>query len=128
MARLELDARLSSVGTARHWAAREFLRDDPHDEPGLAVLELLVSETVANAVRHGRGPLSVELTRRSGRVHVEVHDAEPAPPVLRAVAPEATGGRGIALVDRLAAAWGTQLEGSDGKTVWFDLVPDAVAA
>jgi len=122
VARLELDARMSAVGAARHWAAGEFLRcaGSPDD---LAVLELLVTETVSNAVRHGRGPLTLELTRDpdTGGLHVAVHDGEPRPPVLRVVGPHATGGRGIALVDRLAEAWGTQLEGAQGKTVWFDL-------
>ena len=123
MARLELDARLSSVRAARHWAAGELLRHDAGD-PALSVLELLVTETVANAVQHGRGPLRLDLTgHATGRVHVAVHDGEPRPPVLRAVGPHATGGRGIALVDRLAADWGTDLEGLAGKTVWFDLAP-----
>ncbi|MBB2902075.1 anti-sigma regulatory factor (Ser/Thr protein kinase) [Kineococcus radiotolerans] len=131
MARLELDAHLSSVGTARHWAAGEFLRTGRGgDAAALGVLELLVTETVANAVHHGRGPLRLDLTRdgATGRVRVAVHDGEPRPPVLRTVGPRATGGRGIALVDRLAAAWGTDLEGPAGKTVWFDVAPGPVLA
>lgn len=131
MARLELDAGLSSVATARHWAADQFLRGDGQpDDHELAVLELLVTETVSNAIRHGRGPVSLELSRdtATGSVHVAVHDGEPGAPVLRDVDGQATGGRGIALVDRLAQSWGTDLEGADGKTVWFDLVPLPAAA
>ena len=131
MARLELDAGLSSVGTARHWAADQFLRGDGQpDDHELAVLELLVTETVSNAIRHGRGPVSLELSRdlATGGVHVAVHDGEPSAPVLRDVDDHATGGRGVALVDRLAQSWGTDLQGAEGKTVWFDLVPLPAAA
>jgi anti-sigma regulatory factor (Ser/Thr protein kinase) len=131
VARLELDAGLSSVGAARHWAADELLRGDARlSDHELAVLELLVTETVSNAIRHGRGPVSLELTRDvdTGAVHVAVHDGEPAAPVLRDVGSHATGGRGIALVDRLAQSWGTDLEGAQGKTVWFDLAPLPAAA
>jgi anti-sigma regulatory factor (Ser/Thr protein kinase) len=129
VARLELDSRLSAVGAARRWAAGEFLRCAGRPD-GLAVLELLVTETVSNAVRYGSGPVSLELTRDAdtGGVHVAVHDGEPRPPVLREVGADATGGRGIALVDRLATSWGTELEGAEGKTVWFDLAPAAAAA
>jgi anti-sigma regulatory factor (Ser/Thr protein kinase) len=134
VARLELDAQLSSVGVARRWAAGEFLRCGAGaraaGDPAVGVLELLVTETVSNAVRHGRGPLRLDLDRdpATGRVRVGVHDADPRPPVLRSVGLAATGGRGVALVARLAAAWGTDLEGPDGKTVWFDLAPAVPAA
>jgi anti-sigma regulatory factor (Ser/Thr protein kinase) len=131
VARLELGDDLSAVGTARRWAAQEFLRgDDRAGDHELAVLELLVTETVSNAVRHGRGPVTLELTRDpgTGGVHVAVHDGGPQTPVLRNVTRHSTGGRGIALVDRLAQAWGTVPDGAAGKTVWFDLAPLPAAA
>jgi anti-sigma regulatory factor (Ser/Thr protein kinase) len=129
VARLELEPQLSAVGTARRWAADEFLRCEG-PSAGLAVLELLVTETVSNAVRHGAAPVSVELIRDpdDGGVRVAVRDGEPRPPVLRTVPNDATGGRGVALVDQLASAWGIELEGAEGKTVWFDLGAGAEAA
>ena len=56
----------------------------------------------------------------SDRVHVEVSDGDPVLPTKRDVGDQATSGRGIAMVDALALAWGAApLEG--GKVVWFDV-------
>jgi len=83
---------------------------------------VIVSELVTNAIQHAR--------RESIRVTVEWADAEcvrvgvvdfsQAPPVKRASALEDERGRGLALVDELAEAWGTQLL-PWGKRVWADL-------
>jgi anti-sigma regulatory factor (Ser/Thr protein kinase) len=86
-----------------------------------SVAELLLTELVANAVRHARTPFTV-LMRWNGRVlRCEVTDANPLPPNARfAVDPLAQGGRGLLLVDRFASAWGTELV-PHGKTIWFDV-------
>lgn len=42
-------------------------------------------------------------------------------PAPRDAPADAEGGRGLALVDALAAAWGT-LPRPEGKTVWFEVV------
>ncbi len=86
---------------------------------------LLVSELVANAVRHaGVGPdrfLRVELKRWSRRVRVEVthpgHEFEldSTPPSL-----DAGGGWGLILVDRIADRWGI-VSGAGSTCVWFEL-------
>lgn len=86
---------------------------------------LLVTELVTNAVRHADvGPdrsLRVELTRWLQKVRVEVahpgsgFEHNPEPP-----APEATGGWGLVLVDRIADRWGIT-NGTRGTCVWFEL-------
>jgi hypothetical protein len=53
-------------------------------------------------------------------VRVEVGDGSPALPMRLQPGPDATGGRGIQIVDDVAAAWGT-VKTVDGKRVWFEL-------
>lgn len=123
--RLVLDAETSAVPLARHWASEACVRRGLPLE-ALGVLQLLVTEAVANAVEHGAGPITVELTCAGENVHVAVHDTAANRPVLRHVGALATGGRGVALIDRLAAGWGVQDEPDVGKTVWFDVRPETV--
>jgi len=126
LVRLVLDAEMSSVPLARHWAT-EACVEQGVPAGSLGVLQLLVTEAVANAVLHGSGPITVELACTPASVHVTVHDTSPAVPVLRHVSNRATGGRGVDLIDRLADHWGSEPDhgGASGKTVWFDVHPDA---
>jgi anti-sigma regulatory factor (Ser/Thr protein kinase) len=86
---------------------------------------LLITELVANAVRHGGvGPeqcLRIELRRWPRRVRVEV--ADPGGHFGR-VRPRAsaddTGGWGLVLVERIAARWGVG-HGTSGTRVWFEV-------
>ena len=110
-------------GAARHVVAG-ILPYITHDlwEP----LQLLVSELVTNSVLHaGLGPddtVTVELVADTRCVRVMVRDAgpgiEPAADV-RDPGPDAVGGWGLVLVDRLASRWGT-LAGPL-SAVWFEL-------
>ncbi|WP_106211041.1 ATP-binding protein [Kineococcus rhizosphaerae] len=87
--------------------------------------DLVVTELVTNAVRHGAPParLSLDCAADAG-VTIEVSDADPHAPTLRHADPDAVGGRGIALVDVVSADWGVDVR-ADGKTVWSRLVDDA---
>jgi anti-sigma regulatory factor (Ser/Thr protein kinase) len=87
---------------------------------------LLVSELVTNAIRHGAPPvrLTLHLDRASGQrsLRVEVTDSSPSPPTVSAAGPDQTGGRGLLIVQQLAARWGSYVSKSRlGKTVWFEL-------
>lgn len=103
--------------------------------PAVEVLDLLLTEVVTNAVRHGsvRETLTLTVTASSDEVVVAVDDDNPAEPVVLDPPPEALGGRGMQLVDRLADAWGVEPR-DGGKSVWFRLalrddaeVPTALA-
>lgn len=94
----------------------------PHDVIDDAML--LTSELVNNASRHGRPALQVTVRVRPPTLHVTVADREDALPVLpaRNPYPTQTSGRGLILVQNLAAAWGVApLRPGPGKTVWFTL-------
>jgi Histidine kinase-like ATPase domain len=56
----------------------------------------------------------------AGTVRVEVADGSSRAPVPRCAGSEATGGRGLALVDCLADRWGWSPEGA-GKSIWCEL-------
>ncbi|MFJ9665060.1 ATP-binding protein [Streptomyces sp. NPDC101219] len=83
---------------------------------------LIVSELVANAVRHARRECIRVAIDRPGaeRVRVGVAELARARPVEREAHDNEEGGRGLRLVPALAADWGTD-ERRWGKIVWADL-------
>jgi hypothetical protein len=94
------------------------------------VAALLVSELVTNALRYGAQPMRMVARHCGPNLRVEVHDARGGePPRLRRAAPDSTNGRGMMIVDALAARWGWSEFGGE-KQVWFelDLTPVTAAA
>jgi anti-sigma regulatory factor (Ser/Thr protein kinase) len=81
---------------------------------------LLTSEVVTNAVLHARTDIDVTVTRLDEGVTIEVSDGSRRAPVRRSQIDDATTGRGIALLEQLAAQWDVTLR-ADGKTVRFTL-------
>lgn len=106
---------------ARVREARGLARETLHTW-GLAELsetvELLVSELVTNAVRHGSGDIGLRLIR-AGSLLCEVRDNGYDLPALRRADVTAENGRGLQLVTALAERWGAQRTAT-GKVVWFE--------
>jgi anti-sigma regulatory factor (Ser/Thr protein kinase) len=83
--------------------------------------EVVVTEIVANAVQHGGGPVDMVLTRRVRYLHMSVRDRSPVPPSRSIPDPDTLqGGRGLLLLDAIAAGWGTAAT-DNGKAVWATL-------
>ena len=88
---------------------------------------LLASELCENAVLHAGTEFELALTVTEAEVTVsvtdrgngplEMHLAQPRPRYGRA----ATHGRGLAMVQRLASAWGTRHEADGRHVIWFSL-------
>lgn len=87
--------------------------------------ELILSELITNAIRHGALPARVRLMRARSLI-CEVADGSTTAPHLRRAASTDEGGRGLYLVSRFAERWGTRYL-SRGKIVWTEqpLVADA---
>ncbi|MEU0206669.1 SpoIIE family protein phosphatase [Streptomyces canus] len=117
----EMSADPALVGDVRASAMR-WLSDRGLDEAAFAA-ELILSELMTNAIRHGAEPIRVRLLY--GRTLIcEVSDASNTAPHLRRAASTDEGGRGLFLVAQLSQSWGTRYL-PEGKVIWAECGLDA---
>jgi signal transduction histidine kinase len=83
-------------------------------------IELVFSELVSNALRHGGAPVQVTLFRLAGGWLIDVADGSPAPPAPRAAGQFDAGGRGLLIISRLADRCGWTLV-NGVKHVWAEV-------
>jgi anti-sigma regulatory factor (Ser/Thr protein kinase) len=120
-----LPMRGESAGVARR-RVRETLRLFDAAPDVIDDAALLVSAVVTNGVVHAGAcgsALKMFLIRADDRLLVEVHDPSRTVPYL--VGPPDTlseSGRGLRIVEELAAAYGVRLTERSGKIVWFEVV------
>jgi PAS domain S-box-containing protein len=107
----------TSVRAARRYVTRALV-EAGHPE-WVDDAALAVSEIVTNVVLHARTPCELYVDVHSDGVRVAVRDFSLALPGQRNFGPDATTGRGLVLVSRLATDHGVQALGQDGKVVWF---------
>jgi anti-sigma regulatory factor (Ser/Thr protein kinase) len=87
--------------------------------------ELIVTELVTNAVRHGPGgPVEIAIETGGNGVRGEVADPGPGIRHYDLARRRATeeGGRGLFLVDALSDSWGLS---DDRSRVWFEIAARA---
>ncbi|TLQ42354.1 sodium/proline symporter PutP [Streptomyces marianii] len=106
----------AAVAHARGLAGRQ-LSDWGMDDL-VFTIELIVSELVTNAIRHGTGPIGLRLIRDRGLI-CEVSDASSTSPRLRHARTTDEGGRGLLIVAQLARRWGTRYT-KTGKIIWAE--------
>ena len=114
------------LGTPREvQSAREFVAEVVGGCPVADDVILLASEVAANAVLHSAsgkgGTFTVVVHPLNEVVRVEVHDGgSEAPPGIRSADDQAVSGRGLGLVELLAARWGHHGD-RNGRIVWFEM-------
>ena len=108
-----------SVSDARR-AVTERLTSDGYDDL-VAAAQLVVSELVANAALHADGEVTVCLHPIRDGVRVSVADESQILPVAVLATESAMTGRGMQLVQHVAARLGATAS-ANGKRVWADLV------
>jgi DNA-binding NarL/FixJ family response regulator len=116
-AHTDLDPDLVSPRRAREFVSQTLERWRCTD--ATAIIDLLVSEIVANAVLHAGTPSELAVQLLDDRVRVAVTDHDPAQPKRRPDNPLTSTGRGIALIERLSLAWGIDRV-PEGKRIWFE--------
>ena len=118
-----------SVAPEAAKAARDFTKSTLAEwQLGDLVTEavLIASELVTNAIRHGGccgdgAPVELAWQRQASRVVCVVTDCNSKPPVLGVADADAESGRGLQVVQALAATWGWMLLGATSKAVWAAL-------
>ncbi|MGW3730077.1 SpoIIE family protein phosphatase [Streptomyces sp. NPDC000851] len=114
----------ATVPSARHLATRKL------EQWGLKQLqptaELIVSELVTNAIRHGDGPIRLRLIQHRV-LTCEVSDTNTSHPRPRHPRSLDDNGRGLRLVAQLSSRYGSRSI-SDGKIVWAEQDLPATAA
>ncbi|MGW4516466.1 SpoIIE family protein phosphatase [Streptomyces sp. NPDC004393] len=106
----------TAVHTARHLTARQL--SEWGLEPLMPATELVVSELVTNAIRHGAGPIRLRLIQHQV-LTCEVFDSGGSYPRPRHACTVDENGRGLMMVAQLSRRWGCR-SSTGGKLVWVD--------
>ncbi|MFI1532073.1 ATP-binding protein [Streptomyces griseus] len=95
--------------------------------PCIGDAELVLTELATNAFQHGGGDgVTVTWCATDAFLFIQVEDSSPVRPVLRVVDESSERGRGLCIVEALAAEWGIS---EDGTTVHCALaLPSTVPA
>lgn len=116
--RFDLPLDVDAPAAARRGARAMLTGWGYHHRDWLDTAMVVISELVANAVRHGGGCLSLDLHARDGQVTIGVADGSAVLPRRRDA--DDDGGRGLAVVEALADRWGVH-DHHEGKRVWAQL-------
>jgi anti-sigma regulatory factor (Ser/Thr protein kinase) len=116
---LVLAADLAAVRRARHFVRHHCLSAGVTDDVADTV-ELLTSETVTNAIMHGRSEARLRALVQPDVVRVEIGDDNARHPQRAERNDEALDGRGLDIVELLARSWGVH-DQAGGKVVWFEV-------
>lgn len=109
-----------AVMHARRFTARTLRRWNVEEVADAALL--VVSELVTNALLYTQGPVRLDLALRGDRIGICVSDSSPRAPAKPVIMDwEATGGRGLLLVEAVSESFGS-MPVAGGKQVWSEIV------
>ena len=104
------------------------LRSNGATPAAVAAAHVVLSELVANAIRHARTEFTVTARVDGGLLRLEVLDRDTRPPSLLGLDSDSTSGRGLHIVAGLSRDWGWQTaeadDGVSGKVVWAEVAID----
>jgi anti-sigma regulatory factor (Ser/Thr protein kinase) len=113
---------MALVTTARHWSEGR-VREAGGSSEHSAIVALVTSELVTNAVMHASGPIEIAVDTDGDYTRVEVWDGSPE----RAAqlgrhdqSSDTVGGWGLAMIARLSDRWGTSRTPAS-KCVWSEI-------
>jgi len=111
----------AQVGQARRLVRENLARWGLDDHIDYTVL--IISELVTNALRHGAGTITIQLSRAGHDLWIEVHDQGAGRPVRRHAGTGDEGGRGLEVIDGLISMYDgyrgcTDDDTGPGKTVY----------
>jgi anti-sigma regulatory factor (Ser/Thr protein kinase) len=112
---LVLPRQVGAAGQARRAVAE--LLGEPVTATVRYDVQLIVSELVTNALRHGEGPTVLRAALTATVVQLSVTDSGDGVPRMLPPEPGRVGGLGLVVVDRLTTEWGVA-SFPGGKTVW----------
>lgn len=108
-----------AAAEARH-ATADFCEVAGFDGAPTDDAALIVSELVTNAVRHATPPVQLRLLASEIALTIAVADGSSRPPRPMAAGTRESG-RGLTIVQALAAAWRSELQPAGGKVVYARL-------
>lgn len=106
--------------------ARTFVKDHLKDHPDREIVSLLTSEVTTNAVQHsGTRFFGLTITRLAseGLRVVVTDEGWTGTPHLGHRGTDAESGRGMRIIERMAARWGVVRRPGIGTAVWFESAP-----
>lgn len=118
-ATIDLPRELASVAQARRFVAQQITEWNAGQILTDAVL--VTSELAANAIMHAGSRCRIRLSLNAATLRIDVIDAGAGTPEPQLADVSAERGRGLRMVDAVAAAWGIEALPGDGKLVWAEL-------
>lgn len=124
-ARLTVPGRPEQVAIARAAVALALGAGHPcTDAAVLITSELMTNSVVHSDSGHAGGTVTITVAEIGYKLRIEVtDDGAPDVPALHPAGTDDEAGRGLELVDALAARWESRRDGAGKTTTWAELMP-----